>query len=277
MTSEAVVCAGQQALASDDAQPLPILTYEVQGCKVIMEAGSTMSVTHCWLQACHSSCMNCAEMLHCTHDSAWQCLQDTVDQHLRDARLPPVMQAHLGGSHAMRIVSKGLPYRSEKEDDFCQVRCILHAALCMSCAPAVPLNSSDGTGASRMPAWVISMCTHTCPAGGSSWHMNWCGMQVSLEVRGKRTLEDSLDFYVQGELMEGENQWFCEEAGQKVRACTPICCARVCSRACCSRLCSCMGHWCEQSTQKMLWHSAAWSCCQASVSRMWLLCMLGCT
>ena len=37
-------------------------------------------------------------------------------------------------------------------------------------------------------------------------------------MRGKRSLEDSLDFYVQSELMEGENQYLCEEAGQKVSA-----------------------------------------------------------
>ena len=42
------------------------------------------------------------------------------------------------------------------------------------------------------------------------------GRQVSLEVRGKRTLEESLDLYVQGELMEGDNQYFCEEANRKV-------------------------------------------------------------
>jgi hypothetical protein len=41
--------------------------------------------------------------------------------------------------------------------------------------------------------------------------------QVSIDVRGKRTLEESLDFYVQGELMEGDNQYLCEELGKKVR------------------------------------------------------------
>ena len=46
--------------------------------------------------------------------------------------------------------------------------------------------------------------------------------QVSLDVRGKRSLEDSLDFYVQSELMEGENQYLCEEAGQKVCAQGPL-------------------------------------------------------
>lgn len=39
---------------------------------------------------------------------------------------------------------------------------------------------------------------------------------MSLDVRGKQTLEESLDFYVQGELMEGDNQYFCEELGKKV-------------------------------------------------------------
>ena len=41
-------------------------------------------------------------------------------------------------------------------------------------------------------------------------------VQVSLDVRGKQTLEESLDFYVQGELMEGDNQYLCEELGKKV-------------------------------------------------------------
>ena len=50
-------------------------------------------------------------------------------------------------------------------------------------------------------------------------------MQMSLDVRGKRTLEESLNFYVQGELMEGDNQYFCEDAQQKVRLlCLPIYC-----------------------------------------------------
>jgi len=44
---------------------------------------------------------------------------------------------------------------------------------------------------------------------------------VSIDVRGKRTLEESLDFYVQGELMEGENQYLCEELGKKVEFSAP--------------------------------------------------------
>ena len=47
-------------------------------------------------------------------------------------------------------------------------------------------------------------------------------LQISLDVVAKRSLEESLDFYCQGELMEGDNQYFCEEAGRKVRAATVI-------------------------------------------------------
>lgn len=43
-------------------------------------------------------------------------------------------------------------------------------------------------------------------------------VQVSLDVRGKRNLHESLDLYVQGELMEGDNQYFCEKAGKKARS-----------------------------------------------------------
>ena len=48
--------------------------------------------------------------------------QDTIDQHLRDTQRPPVMQAQFGGTLATRIVCRGVPYRSEKDEDFVQVR-----------------------------------------------------------------------------------------------------------------------------------------------------------
>ena len=50
---------------------------------------------------------------------------------------------------------------------------------------------------------------------------------MSLDVRGKRSLQDSLEFYVQSELMEGENQYLCEEAGQKAST-TFLCCLLPC-------------------------------------------------
>lgn len=48
-----------------------------------------------------------------------------------------------------------------------------------------------------------------------------------MDVRGKRTLEESLDLYVQGELMEGDNQYLCEEAGQKASLLCSVVCATV--------------------------------------------------
>ncbi|KAK9798582.1 hypothetical protein WJX73_003480 [Symbiochloris irregularis] len=93
-------------------------------------------------------------------------LQDLVDQHLRDERRQPIMQAQFGGKVATTIVCRSVPYRSQKEEDF---------------------------------------------------------IQVGLDVRGKHDLGESLDFYVQSELMEGENQYLCEEAGRKVDAVKGMC------------------------------------------------------
>lgn len=41
--------------------------------------------------------------------------------------------------------------------------------------------------------------------------------QIQLDVRGKASLEESMDFYVQGELMEGDNAYYCEDIKKKVR------------------------------------------------------------
>ena len=47
--------------------------------------------------------------------------------------------------------------------------------------------------------------------------------QISVDVKGKGTLEQSLESYVRGELMEGENAYFCESIGQKVTALRRCC------------------------------------------------------
>ena len=47
--------------------------------------------------------------------------------------------------------------------------------------------------------------------------------QISVDVKGKGTLEQSLESYVRGELMEGENAYFCEAIGQKVTALRRCC------------------------------------------------------
>jgi len=40
--------------------------------------------------------------------------------------------------------------------------------------------------------------------------------QISLDVRGKRTLAESLRSFVSKELMDGQDQYHCEELGRKV-------------------------------------------------------------
>lgn len=51
----------------------------------------------------------------------WFLTQDIADQYLRDRRSTPVLQAVIGGKFAQQIICKGLPYRSEKEEEFYQV------------------------------------------------------------------------------------------------------------------------------------------------------------
>lgn len=41
---------------------------------------------------------------------------------------------------------------------------------------------------------------------------------LSLEVKGKRNIIESLDLYVQGDLLEGENQYHCGQCDKKVDA-----------------------------------------------------------
>lgn len=48
-------------------------------------------------------------------------MQDLIDQHLRDNKQRPVMQLVMGGKFAQQIICRGLPYKSEKEEDFYQV------------------------------------------------------------------------------------------------------------------------------------------------------------
>lgn len=85
-----------------------------------------------------------------------------------------------------------------------------------------PLNKETPTKALDCDA---SHCEHSCLAEPA------LGRQVSLEVRGKHTLEESLDFYVQGELMEGDNQYECEEAGCKVHYIPYLICLPVTGHA----------------------------------------------
>ena len=44
-----------------------------------------------------------------------------MDQHLRERKETPAMQAVMGGTFAQQIICKSVSYRSEKEEDFYQV------------------------------------------------------------------------------------------------------------------------------------------------------------
>ena len=48
-------------------------------------------------------------------------MQDLIDQQMQDTRQKPVMQLVMGGKFAQQIICKGLPYKSEKAEDFYQV------------------------------------------------------------------------------------------------------------------------------------------------------------
>lgn len=41
---------------------------------------------------------------------------------------------------------------------------------------------------------------------------------ISLEIKGKKNILESLDFYVQGDILEGDNKYFCSSCSNKVNA-----------------------------------------------------------
>lgn len=43
-----------------------------------------------------------------------------MDQHQRDRKRQPIMQAQFGGKLTTQIVCRSVPYRSEKDEDFVQ-------------------------------------------------------------------------------------------------------------------------------------------------------------
>jgi len=65
--------------------------------------------------------------------------QDLVDQHLSDRKEVPAMQAVLGGKFAQQVICRGVPFRSEKQDDFFQARARASALLnATTPCPAAP-------------------------------------------------------------------------------------------------------------------------------------------
>jgi hypothetical protein len=61
-----------------------------------------------------------------------------VDQHLSDRKEVPAMQAVLGGKFAQQVICRGVPFRSEKQDDFFQACAGLSLFFAMNPCPAVP-------------------------------------------------------------------------------------------------------------------------------------------
>lgn len=153
-------------------------------------------------------------------------MQDLVDQHLRERKETPAMQAVMGGTFAQQIICKSVSYRSEKEEDFYQVPALgrtLPSSLRLHAGSAGLLQQPTAVGRCRLCGCFVKLKT-PYPAGAASGGARNIQLscvlrgtvQISLDVRGKRCLEESLDFYCQGELMEGDNQYFCEQAGKKV-------------------------------------------------------------
>lgn len=69
--------------------------------------------------------------------------------------------------------------------------------------------------------FVNQMLCRECPRHRSERLEDF--VHVSVDVRNKRDLVESLASYVQGELLESDNQWFCEQCGKKVDAVKRAC------------------------------------------------------
>ena len=69
--------------------------------------------------------------------------------------------------------------------------------------------------------FVNQMLCRECPQHRSERLEDF--VHVSVDVRNKRDLVESLASYVQGELLESDNQWFCEQCGKKVDAVKRAC------------------------------------------------------
>jgi len=88
--------------------------------------------------------------------------QDLVDQHLSDRKEVPAMQAVLGGKFAQQVICRGVPFRSEKQDDFFQARArasaLLNATTPCPAAPRALLPCAPlFTGAAPIPSVLVVM------------------------------------------------------------------------------------------------------------------------
>ena len=92
--------------------------------------------------------------------------------------------------------------------------------------PCVPTLEGDGGSKPSEPPpkgavervlggkFAQQIICRNCPSHRSEREEDF--VSISVDVRHKRNLEESLCSYVQGELLEGDNQWHCEACGAKV-------------------------------------------------------------
>ena len=73
--------------------------------------------------------------------------------------------------------------------------------------------------------FVNQVLCRNCPAHRSEREEDF--VHVSVDVRNKRDLVESLTSYVSGELLEADNQWYCEQCGCKVDAVKRACFKRL--------------------------------------------------
>lgn len=43
-------------------------------------------------------------------------------------------------------------------------------------------------------------------------------LTVTIEIKNKRSLEESLDLFVKGDILDGQNQYYCEQYDKKINA-----------------------------------------------------------
>jgi hypothetical protein len=157
--------------------------------------------------------------------------------HLKSSGQTPAIQAVMGGKFAQQIICKGVDYASEREEEFYQISVDVRwgsAPGWRGARPAPALGSAarrrrrPGHGAAGgRRSQPPSSCRLRRPAlwphaAGRSSSLRRPPTPppppARLPRRGKQSLEKSLASYVQGELMEGENAYYCEQVGKRVSA-----------------------------------------------------------
>lgn len=145
-----------------------------------------------------------------------------MDEHLRGVGRPRAIHAALGGTFAQLITVIEAPqHRSERVGG----RGAGGAGLGTGRRAAACTRLQAGGAAAQAPAPCTQPHLHSDKTGqppaiefptSPLCQQDEEFYQISLDVRGKRTLAESLEAYCAKELMDGQNQYLCEELGKKV-------------------------------------------------------------